>query len=98
MTTIRNPLTIASFAAIALIGVTASLVHNLPESDPVWRAPVTVAHNHIAPTIATAQRFERRSEAGDQVGTLSASEINRCIMPRAWQRDCKASTIKIAVR
>jgi hypothetical protein len=57
-----------------------------------------VAHNHVAPAIANAQRFELRSEAADQVGTLAASEINRCLMPRAWQRDCQALTIKVAAR
>jgi hypothetical protein len=93
----RKPL-LASFAVMALIGVTAGLVHNLPESDPVWRAPVQVARNHVAPAIANTQRFQPRHEAGDQVGTLSASEVNRCIMPPAWRRGCEVSTVKIAAR
>ena len=102
MTTLAQPSTrkplLASFAVIALIGVTAAFVHNLPESDPVWRAPVQIARNHVAPAIANTQRVEPRHEAGHQVGTLSASEVNRCIMPPAWRRGCEVSAIKIAAR
>jgi hypothetical protein len=98
MTTItRNPqksLTIASLWAMAmLVSVTAGVVSNLPASDPAWRAPAQI---NRAPMIVKEEQPEHRADARDQLGALEASGLVRCIMPPAWQKDCKVSTIKVA--
>jgi hypothetical protein len=101
MTTItskpQKSFTIASVSAMAmLVSVTAGVVSNVPESDPAWRAPVQISRAQPVPVIARDQQPQLRADVRDQLGALEASGLVRCIMPPAWQKDCKASTMKIA--
>ena len=93
MTSSNKSVTIASFALAAMITLTAGVVSAVPASDPVWNAPTTkIARVHSAPTVANEQ------PAVFGVGTTEASRILTCLMPKAWQRGCEASAVKVAAR
>jgi hypothetical protein len=93
----QRPFTIASLSAMAmLVSVTAGVVSHLPESDAAWRAPIQISRAQLAPMIAKDQQPQFRAEARDQLGALEASGLVRCIMPPAWQKDCKVSTTRVA--
>ena len=90
----QKSLTVASFSAMAmLVSVTAGVVSNLPASDPARRAPTQISR---AQMIVKEEHPQLRADARDQLGALEASGLVHCIMPPAWQKDCKVSTIKVA--
>ena len=92
-TSSKKSMTIASLALAAMITLTAGVVSAVPASDPVWNAPTTkIARTHSAPTFANEQ------PAAFGIGTTEASRIVPCLMPKAWQRGCDASFVKVAAR
>jgi hypothetical protein len=96
-TSSKKTVTIASLALAAMITLTAGVVHSVPATDLVWNPPTKIAGNHIAPTFAKDQQPVLGRE-DESVGRIEASRIVPCLMPKAWQRGCEASAVKVASR
>jgi len=89
--------TIASLAMAVMIAVTAGVVSTLHASDPTWNAPTQFARPPAATVYAKdRQQSQSRREERNELGALEASRVIPCMMPRAWQHDCQASTIRFA--
>jgi len=91
-TSSKKTVTIASLALSAMITMTAGVVHSVPASDPIWNAPTKIARAHSAPSFASEQ------PAVFGIGATEASRVVPCLMPKAWQRGCEPSAVKVAVR
>ena len=94
----RKSITVTFFVVTAaMIAITTGLVSTLPASDPAWNAPTKLARPPVASTYAKDhQQSAPRAEAPDEIGALSASQVVPCLMPHAWQHDCRGSTVRTA--
>lgn len=88
MTTVADTGTTA--AAIATTGKRRLLLSLVALAGILIATAGFIYSQHLAPSLAQEATEGSNGHGEDQLGAMPANLKVRCIMPRAWRRDCPA--------